>query len=194
MDQQHNNDEDAPKPSVPAQDTHKPFDPSRRRLAKAGAVCVPLLMTLANRPAWAHHCSLSQWQSGNMSQHNHLCTLGKSPGYWKTKDTWPSPLDAGSCSKTGSSYTCTGGTLFHDLTYGFGGTEHVGYSMRFVMLERNNNTFGPGNHVVAALLNAYEYPGDYVLTVANVHALYNEYLNGFMTSSELRSFLDTTWT
>lgn len=79
----------------------------RRKLLKGVAASAPIIMTLANRPAWGAVC-WSGIQSGNMSRTPDNCRGGKSPGYYKKsygagKDPgWPAPYNPG----YPSDYTC----------------------------------------------------------------------------------------
>jgi hypothetical protein len=99
-------------------------NPARRRLARAGMASTVVLGSLASKPVLGttsnYWCTISGKLSGNLSNHaNELdCkTLGRSPGYWKSK-TWPSGFTNGtlpnnSCSFTGG----VAGTVFNGYTY-----------------------------------------------------------------------------
>ena len=107
-------------PPVPASPPLK--NPSRRRLARAGAAAPAVVLgTLASQPVLGsttrYWCTISGKLSGNVSNHtNELnCkTLGKAPDYWRING-WPSPyargsLSNGSCNFTGAN---PAGTLFN---------------------------------------------------------------------------------
>lgn len=173
---------------------------SRRRfLLKSAVISAPVIMSAISRPVLGAKCSLSGMQSGNLSRDQDIeCVLGLSPGAWKENRArdgdWPYPLSGGQCTGSGKDEICSGFPLFHDPAHGFTGNQYGNLTMLEVMRDYNDNNDGPGNHLVAALLNAYEWLGTYVLTVENVHQLYDQYLNGEITSGDLRAFLDTTWT
>ncbi len=63
------------------------IDQSRRKFSKTGLIAVPVIMTLASRPALAdkNFCTISGWGSVHASGRpaNQYCD-GRSPGYWKT--------------------------------------------------------------------------------------------------------------
>ncbi len=64
-------------------DTNK-MDQSRRAVVKGVAGVAPVLLTVANRPAWANFCNHSGQLSGNLSNPQHECGgEGCSPGYFK---------------------------------------------------------------------------------------------------------------
>ncbi|MDH5691494.1 MAG: hypothetical protein OEZ47_00160 [Gammaproteobacteria bacterium] len=71
-------------------------DLSKRRFAKSSLLAAPVVMTLANKPAWANKCTLSGQLSGNLSHQDEDEKCGGegcSPGYWKTHlDSWHSML------------------------------------------------------------------------------------------------------
>ncbi len=85
-----------------------PAPNSKRRLIISSA---PLLITIANRPAWANMCSVSGAMSGPHSGQPHVeACLGCTPGFWKNNyAAWPfgDPgleipgilLDTGDCVK-----------------------------------------------------------------------------------------------
>ncbi|SHJ56485.1 hypothetical protein SAMN02745165_02661 [Malonomonas rubra DSM 5091] len=168
----------------------------RRTFMKKGAVVsVPLVLSAFSRPVLAERCGLSGLTSGNLSGHeDDQCVLGLSPGAWKNRMAgkndkevlWPAPF--------------TLSTPYHDATYGFAGNLFGDASMYEVLFLTDYSVYPPGAHFVAALLNAY-YFDDYVLSVADVHQLWGEYLlSDYTTLDELggfidfNSFLDTTWT
>lgn len=170
---------------------------ARRRLIKGALAASPVLMSLTSRPVMANPCSLSGFQSGNLSRTTNsekVCATGKDPRYWATRAAWPTPY----CSAPrGQNGLCDQGTPFHHPTEGFYGNEqYLAIEQRSkTMLEVlvANDSTSPGSFVVAALLNAAHF-SDYVLTTEEVRKLYNEkYLTGEVSSTELRDFLRTTW-
>ena len=83
-------------------------DRSKRRLAAAS---VPVLLTLANRPAMATYCGVSGRMSGNMSVTNQVTCYGDAPSYWahnmpynyqetKAGDMYPDLCDEETSTKT----------------------------------------------------------------------------------------------
>ncbi len=79
-------------------DAHQRTDLSRRKLAKAGLIAVPVLATLASRPALAQRnfCTISGWGSVHPSgRPEDLYCEGRSPGYWKTYWSSTTPDDWG---------------------------------------------------------------------------------------------------
>ena len=167
----------------------------RRTFLKKGAVVsVPLVLSAFSRPVLAERCGLSGLISGNLSGHDDdQCVLGLSPGAWKNrmagKNTgdvlWPAPF--------------TLDTLYHDATYGFEGNIYDDTTMYDQLFCTSMTECGAGEHFVAALLNAY-YFDNYVLSIADVHQLWHEYMyNDTTTINELgyfefNTFLDSTWT
>lgn len=167
----------------------------RRTFLKKGAiVSVPLVLSAFSRPVLAERCGLSGMLSGNLSGHeDDQCILGLSPGAWKNRLAgkngdevlWPAPF--------------TLNTLFHDETIGFEGNYYPDTTMYDQLWCTSNAECGPGDHFVAALLNAYNWD-DYVLSVADVHQLWHEFLIGSTVTLDafgavdFRDFLDTTWT
>ncbi len=151
-------------------------DLSRRRLAKAGLIVLPVLSTLPGKPAMAtyakNNCTVSGNLSGNMS-HNvnntDPCdglTGGKSVSYWAALDPdsgWPAGY--GRTSK------------FHDF---FGGNHQQkpnGNSFRLRRVLKNNgniDAFSLDAEAAAALLNAETYT-DYGYTPIEVVDMYNLY-------------------
>jgi len=99
----------------------------RRRVLLKGAVAsLPVVMTLANRPAWGSGGGGNQcWsgiQSGNLSQDTHdTCDFGRSPGYYKNNvfgsPGWPVGFDHG-CDSVASNGTLSAACkdLFKDTS------------------------------------------------------------------------------
>lgn len=153
------------------------IDQSRRKLAGA-ALGAGAIFTLASRPVLAGVCnSPSAAASGNLSTHGTPPNCaGKSPGYWKNHNNWPSPYQQGSCTNSCNlAQSWTGGTLFHSVfmppTNGSNSfvadldnnasTAKTSLSMQQLLkMNDGNNPWGLtdkdnlGAHIVAALLNA----------------------------------------
>lgn len=99
----------------------------RRVLLKGAIASVPVVMALANRPAWGsgggggNQC-WSGIQSGNLSQDTHdTCDFGRSPGYYKNNvfgsPGWPTGFDHG-CDSVSSNGTLSSACkdLFKDTS------------------------------------------------------------------------------
>lgn len=58
---------------------------TRRRFLKKAAIGAPIVIASSAKPAWGAAC-MSGIMSGNLSNHEHVCTLsgGLSHGHWKT--------------------------------------------------------------------------------------------------------------
>ncbi len=141
-------------------------DLSRRKFSKTGLLAAPLIYTLASKPAFGNHCSISGHLSGNLSKpHDHECG-GCTPGYWgQHPENWPDlstvAYHPGSCTDGMAGPHCkfnsynNDGTMFHDATYGFGGSLYPGDSMMIVIQRGGNEDFYQlGAHACAALLNS----------------------------------------
>jgi len=162
-------------------------DLSRRRFSKTGLLAAPAIYTLASKPAFGNHCSISGHLSGNLSQPNdHVCG-GCTPGYWgQHPETWPSlSIDAyhpGSCTDGMAGKHCkfnsynNDGTMFHDFNYGFGGSLYQDESMmRVIHMAGNEDSYQLGAHAVAALLNSIRLGEEiYGMTPQLVVQLFND--------------------
>lgn len=72
-----------------------PVNAGRRRFARSGVAASGIIATLSSGPVLGAVCkSPSAALSGNLSNHHQetMCA-GRSPGYWKTKHTWPVSKD-----------------------------------------------------------------------------------------------------
>ncbi|MDH5691496.1 MAG: hypothetical protein OEZ47_00170 [Gammaproteobacteria bacterium] len=70
---------------------NRQVDQSRRRLTKSALVLAPVVLTLANKPAWAGKCTLSGQLSGNLSHHGDEPCGGEgcSTSFWQLNtDQW----------------------------------------------------------------------------------------------------------
>jgi hypothetical protein len=193
IEQQKGEMEDSNLPQDVANQTQS-VDESRRRFTKSGVVASGVLLTLASRPSlgggggggggggWVCK-SPSGFLSANLSQHGTPKTCGgRTPGYWCTHTTWPSPYKVGTCTNTKfkQSYNSwSGGTMYKDSNLGFHctgyGAGYLKYSMLQVgLLGGNGDPYQLGAHCVAALLNA-RMGWTPVLTEAQVRAMFNDY-------------------
>jgi hypothetical protein len=191
------------KNGVSAQKHPPAVNESRRKLAKAGLLAPPVLLTVAARPAFAVPC-LSNVLSGNLSSPGGgQCVLGLSPGYYKghpeewqgsvngvqikadmkqdSGGNWVYPSNCQECQ--GTSWGCSGGTPFNSV---FGGTD-TRSMFEVICDDSGSDAF----HIIAALLNALLVPG-YVLTVEQVLKLWNGDYSAYI--SNMSDFLDQTWT
>jgi hypothetical protein len=172
---------------------------SRRQFTKAGLLASPILMSVVSRPAIGAAC-LSNMLSGNLSDPDRgSCNLGLSPGYWKNHpDVWPMgaasykpdgsiPSGCSACEDS-SGWICSGGPLFNSyFTTRQDPENRTMHEMICTM---------PGSeqfHIIAALLNAMTDP-NYVLSVAQVKALWADPTLGGSITTSLNDFLDSTWT
>lgn len=161
----------------------------RRKLAKAGIIATPVLMSLTGRNAMGAQCSPSGFMSGNLSNHGHendTCGGGYSPGYWGTHpEEWPNvskgdpvTINPGTCdlsaSKGSITSNCTvynsDGTMFHEA---FAGSAYVGMTMMQVLWEQEGSL---AFHAVASFLNAVMVPG-YGVPVQTIVDMVNSVLN-----------------
>jgi hypothetical protein len=161
---------------------------SRRRLLKGGMAAAPVLMTLANRPAFgANGATPSAFGSMNASRTDEVNTpTGRSPGYWKNHtDAWPSPYRALSISNAQSSSNAhataaTSATLFNDV---FIGGRYPGVTLFEILSPElkaagsNGGDVAVARAVAAALLNAASGRTEGVLDVDQVKAMWAEYVN-----------------
>ena len=147
-------------------------DHSRRKFAKAGVVAVPVIMTLASRPAMGNYggssgggkCALSGMLSGNLSKPDdgtvcHGCT----PGYWKThqeqwgqtgctpgKIDWVSDYDKTKPKIIWGDYDAT----HFDHVFG-SGSDHDGEScMNVLWMTGHEDGYQLGAHAFAAYCNS----------------------------------------
>jgi len=119
-------------------------DLSRRKFSKTGLLAAPVIYTLASKPAFGNHCTISGHLSGNLSQqsNDHVCG-GCAPTYWQgaRPASWP----------------IVPGTLFFDVTNGFGIDVYPGETMIQVIQNWVVNgvaSYQLGAEAVAALLNS----------------------------------------
>lgn len=185
-------------------------DERRRRLTKGGLAAPIVMGTLLSRPvlgAAPHHCTISGQLSGNVSPRpgsNVNCrSLGRSPGYWKNHQPWPSPLVWGAPTGSNCPSSTTVGTRFNGFTINGatfatafkckdgnvldpGDTGFTGATEAATMLQvletggglNNTNIKALGRATVASLLNALEFGTDYPLTPERVIQMFNAVYNG----------------
>lgn len=176
----HKHSDDRPTPS---QDRQVASD-TRRKLILATP---PLLIGIANRPAWANMCSISGTMSGPHSGQPQVeACLGCTPGFWKANpEAWPLgypgkaddgtvDIFTGECVQTtGNPGTSTckvwdnSGTKFCELFPNCGviGLDADLSLMNVLWLgDKNNNVpFGHalGAHIVAGLFNSVSFSEEY---------------------------------
>lgn len=137
------------------QDASGNVDARRRRMMRAGASS-PLLMTIASRPAWAQGgmCSPSALASANASGRHDCERYGISAGWWKNKQgRWPvSPS---------KSFKTVFGEVMYDGKVLYMGVDNVSLTLGEVIMisgAGEDNPANLGKHLVAAYLNAKEFP------------------------------------
>lgn len=151
-----------------------PIAPHSRRKLIAGGVAGSLLMTVASRPVWAggNMCTPSALASANLSGQHTFTGCGISAGWWKNKtERWPASVPSGSLFST----------IFASVTY----TNKVLYErktllevIRFDANDHDNNPKNLGFHLVAAYLNAVQFPSQggrpgYAFTATQVKNAYS---------------------
>jgi len=140
-------------------------DLSRRKFSKTGLLAAPVIYTLASKPAFGNHCTISGHLSGNLSQqsNNHECG-GCAPAYWQGAPTTSWPIDVG--------------TMFFDATSGFGVDVYPGETMMQVIQNWVVNgvaSYQLGAEAVAALLNSFALGQEiYGMTPQLVVQLFND--------------------
>lgn len=185
-------------------------DAQRRRLTK-GSLAAPIVMgTLLSRPvlgAAPYKCTISGQMSGNVSprpgDETNCKTLGKSPGYWKNHQTWPSPTvwgepAAGQCpngNTTGTrfngfsingatlaqAFRCKDGDVLDPSDGGFAGASSAATMLQVLKTGGGLNDTSIkalGRATVASLLNALQFGTNYPLTPERVIQMFNAVYNG----------------
>ena len=155
----------------------------RRRFLKGAVAATPIILTVANRPAWGGgrwgggNLCWSGIQSGNLSQDNKdNCEFGLSPGYYKVNVTkvpgWPGPyhdmFDYG-CDHVHSNGTISDRCkeLFQDVsavgvpgtTFGavfIGATGYLASKTLMQVLWQDSGSFA--FHAIATYFNALNFP------------------------------------
>lgn len=100
----------------------------RRRFARAGLAAPVVLGTLSSPPVLAtnsttkppYHCTISGQLSGSKSRapdSTDCKTLGRSPGYWKTHETWPAGITRGTLPSGTCALSDPKGTRFGGYSY-----------------------------------------------------------------------------
>lgn len=187
---------------------------SRRRLLKKAGVVAPVVLTLANRPAWGGQMLCwSGFQSGNLSGHNHhSCRDGRSPGYYKSNvlvgggPGWPAGYDHG-CSageiKSNGAITTVCKERITSSVIGDGSLQGTKFGEVFVAASGDlaNATLMqvlwllPGSfafHAVATFFNAVHEPNDYVFQPQIVLDIVNDILSsGSYTDSNGQIWSET---
>lgn len=159
---------------------------TRRRLLRGGLAAAPVLMTLANRPAFgANGATPSAFGSMNASRTDSVVqATGVSPGYWKTHtDSWPSPyraLGTSNVSTFGASSGTIPATLFDDV---FSGGRYPGKTLLDILSPETKSFGANGGDVAvaramaAALLNAASGRTSDILNIDQVKAMWSEYVS-----------------
>ncbi len=137
-------------------------DLSRRKFSKTGLFAAPVIYTLASKPAFGNHCTISGHLSGNLSRpSDHECG-GCAPAFWQgASDSWPIDVD----------------TLFFDATNGFGVDLYPGETMMQVIQNwlGGDVSYQLGAEAVAALLNSIALGEEiYGMTPVQVRQLFND--------------------
>ncbi len=185
-------------------------DEQRRRLTKGGLAAPIVMGTLLSRPvlgAAPYHCTISGQISGNISPRpgagENCKTLGRSPGYWKNHQTWPTPFAWGAPAQGECPGQNTTGTLFNGFTIN-GATLELAFKckdgavldpmdtnfdtvtsaatmLQVLQVGGGSNDTGIkalGRATVASLLNARQFGTDYPLTPERVIQMFNAVYKG----------------
>jgi len=176
----------------------------RRRFIKGAGIAAPVIMALANRPAFGAVCTVSGFISvdpGNVSAQGHVVSVcgGKLPSYWiNNQDIWPSgyypvpvihtpPTPDTPATLMGGAFNFSGGLAASTLLsvlQGTGGTDTDSVYM----------------YLTSALLNAASPSFGYSLTVAEIQDMYKQIFAGTYlaapgvswTGAQLAGFLTQT--
>ncbi|MGE5386967.1 MAG: hypothetical protein ACM3SV_13880 [Betaproteobacteria bacterium] len=159
---------------------------SRRRLLRGGLAAAPVLMTLANRPAFgANGATPSAFGSMNSSRTDSVVeATGVSPGYWKNHTAnWPSPyrpLPSSNTAGFAANSPATAATLFDDV---FVGGRFPGKTLLQILSPEqsisghNGGNVAVARAITAALLNAASGKTSSILNVDQVKAIWAEFVN-----------------
>ncbi|PKO28457.1 MAG: hypothetical protein CVU32_00750 [Betaproteobacteria bacterium HGW-Betaproteobacteria-5] len=127
---------------------------TRRRVLTSAISASALIVTAANKPAWAGDtCTRSALNSANLSGQHTFAGCGRSAGMWKTQqDRWPSDC------RPSQLFTSIFGTwMYKSWTSGLFAGLTLG---QVICIDGASNT-NPGNiamHVVGAYVNAHAFP------------------------------------
>jgi hypothetical protein len=190
------------------QNRAKPFALSekRRRFIKGSALVAPVILTLSSKSVFGAQAQcLSQLGSINASQPNPgSCVTGFSPGAWRNPGGMIGSLTTiAAWTQAGFSYgtlkpgqyptkckNYSGGSLFSSAFPGNSDSR----PMRQILCEGKTEDKNSGKwHIIAAILNA-RLLSNYVLTPAQVLGLWNGTISLPPGYTDLKSFLDSTWT
>lgn len=141
----------------PANDTKQPCnnakesDGKRRRLLSSALSASALIVTTANKPAWAtDRCTRSALNSANLSGQHTIGGCGRSPGFWRNRTDWPSGCSrADAFTNVFGSYKYKGAVLFQNK------------SLADVINISGSSDANPGNialHLIGAYCNAKAFP------------------------------------
>lgn len=177
-------------------------DLSRRKLAKAGLIAAPIVMSLTSRPVLGNQCSLSGMLSTTYSGPDTVLTCaGRTPGFWKTHpDYWPqhstpsgglvypgkitcvTPIGGGGKLAVGWDPN-TPSTLFSEV---FGMSRYDGWTMMNLLWATGvDDPYQLGAHTVAAWFNAGRVEFNYGLTPEEVIARFQSVEAGTYPGNEL---------
>lgn len=129
-----------------------PETPKRRQLVSSAIAASAMVVTAANRPAWAGDlCTRSALNSANLSGQHTFEGCGRSAGMWKNKqELWPSNCSPGQFfTRIFGKWNYKGNILFNNKTLG-----------EVIMIDGDSDT-NPGNiamHLVGAYVNAHAFP------------------------------------
>lgn len=179
---------------------------SRRRFIKAAVSTTPVILSLANRPAWGQSCSLSGMLSATHASHHDLTTpcqqvglgQGCTPGFWKENPkAWANiGLRPGNCIEDEGAVDSSGKTRNKDGYYTVNGCRtKTGCKVYDNTGTKFSEVFGggyfsetcmqmlhkyPGSlefHAIAAVFNCLAFPGGYGYSASYVVEVYQMIVN-----------------
>lgn len=144
-------------PQQPTNDTEQPSnnttesDTKRRKLLSSVLSASALIVTTANKPAWAtDRCTRSALNSANLSGQHTIGGCGRSAGFWRNRTDWPTGCSrADAFTNVFGSYKYKGVVLF------------INKSLADVINMSGSSDSNPANiglHVVGAYCNAKAFP------------------------------------
>lgn len=141
----------------PPNDTEQPCtnatesDTKRRKLLSSALSASALIVTAANKPAWAtDRCTRSALNSANLSGQHTIGGCGRSAGFWRNRTDWPTGCSrADAFTNVFGSYKYKGSVLF------------INKSLSDVISISGSSDSNPGNialHLIGAYCNAKAFP------------------------------------
>lgn len=126
-------------------------DTKRRKLLSSALSASALIVTTANKPAWAtDRCTRSALNSANLSGQHTIGGCGRSPGFWRNRTDWPLGCSrADAFTNIFGSYKYKGSVLF------------LNKSLADVINISGSSDSNPGNialHLIGAYCNAKAFP------------------------------------